>query len=847
MNTLTSRLLAGISKFGVAFAMFAIPMMATSIPRVRGTHAEGATGLWMTVISIAVFRRIARIQSEKIAIKAAESQDSITSRFGFYLSVYGRIWLRYLWVFVLAIAIKLLTNEARMDTISGAMFGLLVGSVFALDIPARAFSKIQKGEIQAVQRISWAWSMVGVFGIGTVFYASFIFPRQIDAYLKAHREAGAKVAQAAAHTPEGKKAAFSAPTEPKQVPDLETNQQQTGDLLVPTPKQIEESKANIAKGERWEFPIKLGSGREYVYEAFGQPTGVDDKGVAAWRRLEKRNPEYYTKETQFWVSNGVTVQFKEGIVDNLIIHKEYKGVICYDLRASDKLDAWLSKLGTPNSQIQSSDEFKYFNWRVGSYSISQDFCVKEAMVAGRYYMPADGDGNIRIEDLRPILMQEEKRRRHDEEIVIDQKRQLERVSLSGSQITPKEIFQRYSDRVFVIRAYNSKGKVASFGTGFLIGGYGFLTNYIVTNYHIVEHARKITYQSIKDGSKEAEIGVSIAHKNSDLAILNHWLPPEERKPNVQIAENAETGDSVTVIGNPEGLEGSLTTGVVSSTRSDGESTLIQISAPISHGSSGSPVFDSCGRWIGLATLFFKDGQNLNFAIPSNSIIEKIKKAELGSEYDELTKSKYLRDAELPLKGYLSSDAEYRAIHEALLDNISGNYSESVIRENTLKLNKFLEAYPDPSDQDMVLDEMQRNFFEIKMYKEAAIAINKRLEIDDCNVKAPQGKGLILMKLNRITEAHTMFFKAAEIGEKNLESDLQRLKKNHDDNVAAGYADGFKETFREWFVMHVQDAYDVGLMYYWVENKPKALKWLKFVRDNGAKGDADSLIRKMESR
>jgi serine protease Do len=67
-----------------------------------------------------------------------------------------------------------------------------------------------------------------------------------------------------------------------------------------------------------------------------------------------------------------------------------------------------------------------------------------------------------------------------------------------------------------------------------------------------------------------------------------------------------------VIGNPEGLEGTVSDGIISAFRDN--RSMIQITAPISPGSSGSPVLDEAGNVVGIVTQVFKEGQNLNFAI-----------------------------------------------------------------------------------------------------------------------------------------------------------------------------------------------------------------------------------------
>jgi S1-C subfamily serine protease len=85
--------------------------------------------------------------------------------------------------------------------------------------------------------------------------------------------------------------------------------------------------------------------------------------------------------------------------------------------------------------------------------------------------------------------------------------------------------------------------------------------------------------------------------------------------------NAVEGQRVLVIGNPEGLEGTVSDGIISAFRSG--RSMIQITALISPGSSGSPVLDETGQVIGMATLVSKEGQSLNFAISAEAIKDAI--------------------------------------------------------------------------------------------------------------------------------------------------------------------------------------------------------------------------------
>jgi hypothetical protein len=150
------------------------------------------------------------------------------------------------------------------------------------------------------------------------------------------------------------------------------------------------------------------------------------------------------------------------------------------------------------------------------------------------------------------------------------------------------------------------------GTGFFVRPTGLL----VTNFHVVEGTDLVGAKL--PGSDE----VFWARKatgfdlDSDLVVLE--VETTARKPvTMGDSDQVQVGGQVVVIGNPQGLEQTVSNGLLSGIREVEGRRLFQISAPISEGSSGSPVFNARGEVIGVVVSTLESGQNLNFAVPIN--------------------------------------------------------------------------------------------------------------------------------------------------------------------------------------------------------------------------------------
>jgi tetratricopeptide (TPR) repeat protein len=141
----------------------------------------------------------------------------------------------------------------------------------------------------------------------------------------------------------------------------------------------------------------------------------------------------------------------------------------------------------------------------------------------------------------------------------------------------------------------------------------------VTNEHVA-HAGKIF---VDLGSARVPAKIQSVDAYNDLAILT--VDVEITAKPLALADSAPSpGDSVFAIGNPEGLDRSISQGVVSATREIDHRELLQITASISHGSSGGPIVNARGQVVGVAVGFLSSGQSLNFSVPAAKVAALLK-------------------------------------------------------------------------------------------------------------------------------------------------------------------------------------------------------------------------------
>ncbi len=173
-----------------------------------------------------------------------------------------------------------------------------------------------------------------------------------------------------------------------------------------------------------------------------------------------------------------------------------------------------------------------------------------------------------------------------------------------------QVVKRIAPAVVTVIAYDHEGHMISQGSGFVVG-----KGQVVSNRHVLYRAARAEAKTM-DGRAWSLDAVLADDREGDLIFLQTH-DQSFSAPALSIDETLpEVGEEVMVIGSPFGLEQTLSNGLVAALRHIGGESIIQITVPISPGSSGSPVINRRGQVIGVAAAGVEGGQNVNFAIPA---------------------------------------------------------------------------------------------------------------------------------------------------------------------------------------------------------------------------------------
>jgi hypothetical protein len=173
-------------------------------------------------------------------------------------------------------------------------------------------------------------------------------------------------------------------------------------------------------------------------------------------------------------------------------------------------------------------------------------------------------------------------------------------------MTPSQVYERVQDSVLVVKVGDQQGRLVSSGSGIVLP-----SGDIITNYHVVEAGVRYT---VGRGKHIVPATLKAGDPDKDLCLLH--APGLVAEP-ARLGKTAslKVGDPVYAVGAPQGLELSLSEGIISQLRGGGSHPIIQTTVAISPGSSGGGLFNAKGELVGITTFRMKGEQSLNFALP----------------------------------------------------------------------------------------------------------------------------------------------------------------------------------------------------------------------------------------
>jgi tetratricopeptide (TPR) repeat protein len=323
-----------------------------------------------------------------------------------------------------------------------------------------------------------------------------------------------------------------------------------------------------------------------------------------------------------------------------------------------------------------------------------------------------------------------------------------------------ELVQRIKPSAVAIETFGARGERISRGSGFFIA-----TGQVITNRHVIENAVRVDVH-LANGSVYSVKGVLAVDGEGDLAMLLVELPAGLGVPLPMDRTIPLEGESIVVIGNPFGLEGSVSNGIVSAVREiPGYGRIIQITAPISPGSSGSPVVNMRGQVIGVATLQASEGQSLNFAVPSERV-GQLKPGVLQTFAGNASASRRSKRANAEPYyaqglGFLSRDEWTKAVpYFERATDADPDYAEAwyqtgfcygMLGRHNEALKASRQALRLKPDWSEAYVNIGASLYALGQFKDAVEAYRQAIKLDQTNADAQFALGLTFGKLGRTDE------------------------------------------------------------------------------------------------
>ena len=267
--------------------------------------------------------------------------------------------------------------------------------------------------------------------------------------------------------------------------------------------------------------------------------------------------------------------------------------------------------------------------------------------------------------------------------------------------TPQQIAKKAFGSTVLLVMEDANSQPISLGSGFFVRN-----GQIATNLHVIEGATRGYAKLVGQKTKYDIEGITAIDPQRDLVILKVSALGQQVL-SLGDSNAVQVGESVYAVGNPRGLEGTFSQGIISSIREVGTDKLLQITAPISPGSSGGPVLNGSGEVIGVSVATFRGGQNLNFAIPSNYLKALVAQVGPAKPFSRAKPARLRRSILAGLGGRSVEGVTGGKLTWTYTAMQSGNYAFSLrnrLRENVRNIYCFVIFYDvqdDPIDVDVV--------------------------------------------------------------------------------------------------------------------------------------------------
>ncbi len=352
-------------------------------------------------------------------------------------------------------------------------------------------------------------------------------------------------------------------------------------------------------------------------------------------------------------------------------------------------------------------------------------------------------------------------------------------ALAQTTLPAEDIAEKALAATVYLEMKDKNGKTLGIGSGFFVK-----PNLIVTNYHVIAGAAKGTAKIVGKYITYNIEGVTATDKTNDLALLK--VTAYGIKPlSLGDSDVVRIGETVYVAGNPKGLEGTFSDGIISSRRDKLTKERLQMTAPISPGSSGGPVLNRKGEVIGISFAGHRalDAQNLNFAVPSKYLKKLLEQSNppqpLSQRQQSISADTYFRwgNAKFDLGDYMGAIVNYTMVIQHEPDAATAYYNRGLAKYN---LGQYIAAIIDYNivirlkpgaatayyNRGLAKDELGQHFAAIADYD---IAI--RLKPD--NAKAYYNRGTAKAELGQYFAAIADFDTAIQLQPDFAEAYRQR--------------------------------------------------------------------------